>query len=118
MSQPSKVRKLAKMVMETTGGGRSLIEFLFRVHDGQVEDATMKDRLEATKLLLERGFGKAPVQIEVTGQVTHVMGKVDVSKLSNDELDMLRKTLRRAVVNELPAVVESSIEDAEIEEPS
>lgn len=114
MSQPSKVRKFAKMVLERTGGGASLLEFLVKVADGEYpEEATMRDRLEATKILLDRGLGKAPIQVDVSGQVQHVHGRVDVARLSDEDLAVLRKTLRRAVVTDvLPAASASAGEAA------
>ncbi len=104
----SPVRQLAKMVRELTGGGKALIEWLVEVQEGRVDAASMKDRLDAAKILLERGFGKAPLTIEVTGQVNHVHlgGKVDLGKLSDDDLASMRATLRKA----LPAAGEDVLD--------
>lgn len=110
MSQPSKVRRLAKLVIEQTGGGRAIVDFLMQVQSGIIEGCTIRDRIEASKVLLDRGYGKAPLTIEVTGQVTHAVTTVDVHKLTDEDLGQLRRMLRRAVVTGLPAPVT----DAEI----
>jgi hypothetical protein len=116
VSQPSKVRRLAKLVIEQTGGGVALVEFLNSVAMGLVDGASMRDRLEAAKVLLDRGYGRAPVQIEVTGQVTHAVTRVDVHRLTDEELEFMRRTLRRAVVKEaLPAPAEE-VDDAVVED--
>lgn len=113
MSQPSKVRRLAKLVIEQTGGGRAIVDFLMQVQSGIIDGCSIRDRIEASKVLLDRGYGKAPLQIEVTGQVVHAVTSVDVGKLSDDDLGNLRRMLRRAVVApELPAPVAQVIEDA------
>lgn len=117
MSQPSKVRRLAKMVIEQTGGGRAIVDFLMQVQSGLIDGCSIRDRIEASKVLLDRGYGKAPLTIEVTGQVVHAVTSVDVGKLSDDDLGNLRRMLRRAVVvPELPAPVAQVIDDAIVEE--
>lgn len=117
MSQPSKVRRLAKLVIEQTGGGRAIVDFLMQVQSGLIEGCSIRDRIEASKVLLDRGYGKAPLQIEVTGQVVHAVTSVDVGKLSDDDLGNLRRMLRRAVVvPELPAPIAQVIEDAVVDE--
>jgi hypothetical protein len=115
------VRDLAKHVRLLTGGGRALVQFLEDVRDGQVEGATVRDRLEATKLLLERGYGKAPLTVEVTGQVNHAHlhlsgGRVDLSRLTPQELLQIQATMTRAVVGR---VAEEEVEEADVvaEEP-
>lgn len=117
VSQPSKVRRLAKMVIEQTGGGRAIVDFLMQVQSGLIDGCSIRDRIEASKVLLDRGYGKAPLTIEVTGQVVHAVTSVDVGKLSDDDLGNLRRMLRRAVVvPELPAPVAQVIDDAIVEE--
>lgn len=103
---------LAKLVHDTTQGGRALLEFMMDVHNGKVAGATVRDRLDATKYLIDRGYGKAAQQVEVRGTVQHtITAKYDLSKLSNEELVQMQATLRRAAIAALPA---AEVEDAEI----
>ena len=44
-------------------------------------DVTVKDRVRAIELLLERGFGKAPALLEVYGNVTHRPSDATIEEL-------------------------------------
>lgn len=54
---------LAKRARELVGDdGTRVLEFLATVMDD--ESARLGDRIEAAKLLLERGFGRAPIEVQ------------------------------------------------------
>jgi hypothetical protein len=119
VSRKNRVRELADMVVAVTGGGAAIVDFLDKVRDGRVAGASVRDRIEAAKILLERGYGKAPLQLEVKGKIKHTLTRrVDVSRLTDEELESLRRTLRRAAVDvaELPPPPseEPPLDDAEV----
>jgi hypothetical protein len=58
---------LQRRVRELVGDdGDKLASFLFAVFTDEGEK--MGDRLEAAKILLERGWGKAPIAVDADGQ--------------------------------------------------
>ncbi len=70
--RPSGARGLARYIREHTDDGRKLADFLLRVvdcEDGKVGDCkiTMDHKLEAVRILLNRGFGRPVEQIAVDG---------------------------------------------------
>ncbi len=113
------VRYLARMVHELTGGGTALVEFMDDVFKGNVEGASVRDRLEAAKYLTERGYGKAPLTVEVSGNITHsIEAKYDLGKLSDAELAQVAGSLEKAQ-RQLPSpgqpldAVEAAVLDVE-----
>ena len=62
-------RGLASKVREVTKDGADPILFLMDVLEGKVTGTRVKDRIEASKILLDRGFGKATTVIEA--EVNH-----------------------------------------------
>lgn len=55
----------AKAIREESKDGRELWEFAFSVMRGQVEGASLRDRMDAMKWLADRGFGKVPDAVEL-----------------------------------------------------
>lgn len=55
-----KPRNLAEYVKQKTNANQDQIDFYIKVATGQIPEASVKDRLEANKMLLERGSGKTP----------------------------------------------------------
>lgn len=62
---------VARLIREKTGDGETLVEFLLAVKDNDKEvlkgEAKMQERVRATELLLERGWGKAAQPMEHSG---------------------------------------------------
>lgn len=67
--RPKKDRVVALLVSAKTKQGEELVDFLLSVMRGQIEGTTT-DKLHACKMLLDRGWGKAPESIEHTMTVT------------------------------------------------
>jgi hypothetical protein len=109
------VRYLAQMVHELTGGGRALTEFMWEMMNGEIPDASARDRLEAAKYLTERGYGKAPQTIEISGTMQHEIGAgYDLSKLSDAELAQIATSLDRVRTAALPEPEDAEAVEIEV----
>lgn len=99
-NRQSAVRELARLVREETNFGGDVVSFLIDMYQGRVPGAAARDRIEAAKVLLDRGFGKAPITVEVQGQVNHLHlgANVDLGRLSADDLNSIEATLEKAIV--------------------
>jgi hypothetical protein len=65
--RPKGSRELLTLVRESTGDGRTLVDFLVQVAEGKPvlgRKPTLADRMRATELLLDRGWGKAIQRID------------------------------------------------------
>jgi hypothetical protein len=63
-------RGLASLAREAVGDGHGLVAFFLAVLRGDAEALgerriTMRDRLQAAEWLADRGFGKAPIVVEI-----------------------------------------------------
>jgi Family of unknown function (DUF5681) len=61
---------LAKLAREAVGDGHDLIDFYLAVFNGDTKvlrtrKITLRDRMQAGEWLAERGFGKAPIVVDV-----------------------------------------------------
>ena len=77
---------LAAYIRNRTGGGEALAEALLEI----VEDVDHKDRMEAIRILLDRGFGKPTQSVDL-------QAKID----KDDDRGELRLNLDRLSVDEL-----------------
>jgi hypothetical protein len=77
---------LAARVREMTDDGTQLIEMYRDIAFGKVK-ATTRDRIEAGKILLERGFGKAHETV-LTGELPGAP-KEELAALSMEQLEAL-----------------------------
>ena len=82
--RPKGTRDLAGYVLETTGGGRELVDALVSIARGVMPDVPVQegsrprkdqqvrpaDQLKAIEMLLDRGFGRSPQQLDVAHSVT------------------------------------------------
>ena len=82
--RPKGTRDLAGYVLETTGGGRELIDALVCLARGVLPDVAVQegsrsrkdqqvrpaDQLKAIEMLLDRGFGRSPQQLDIAHSVT------------------------------------------------
>ena len=60
-------------------------------------DERAHDRLDAMKWIAEQGYGKAPAELKIDGELTY---KHDLSRLSDKDLAILEKLLVKAGVGE------------------
>jgi hypothetical protein len=83
--RPKGTRDLAGYVLETTGGGRELIDALVCLARGVLPDVAVQkgsrprkdqqvrpaDQLKAIEILLDRGFGRSPQQLDIAHSVSN-----------------------------------------------
>ena len=83
------VKGIAQLVREATDGGRLLVETLVQIATGP--DSSDRDKVSASSILLDRGFGKA---VETTLSLSVDAGQSDaLSALADAELERLAATL-------------------------
>lgn len=93
------VRGIAQLVRDATDGGRLLVETLVQIATGP--DSSDRDRVSASSILLDRGFGRA---VETTLSLQVDAGQSDaLSALADAELERLAATLAPNAVR--PVVV-------------
>ena len=82
--RPRGTRDLAGYVLETTDGGKELVDALICIARGIMPDLPMQegsrprkdqqvrpaDQLKAIEMLLDRGFGRSPQQLDIAHSVT------------------------------------------------
>ena len=82
--RPRGTRDLAGYVLETTDGGRELIDALVAIVRGTMPNVAVQkgtrlrkdqqvrpaDQLKAIEMLLDRGFGRSPQQLDIAHSVT------------------------------------------------
>ena len=97
--RPKGTRDLASYVLETTDGGKELVDALLSIARGTMPNiATQEgsrprkdqqvrpaDQLKAIELLLDRGFGRSPQQLDVA----HSVSDRPLAHLSDEVLRML-----------------------------
>lgn len=93
------VKGIAQLVREATDGGRLLVETLVAIATGP--DSSDRDKVSASSILLDRGFGRA---VETTLSLSVDAGSSDaLSQLADAELERLAQTLAPSAVR--PVVV-------------
>ena len=93
------VKGIAQLVREATDGGRLLVETLVQISTGP--DSSDRDKVSASSILLDRGFGKA-VETTLSLQVDASQSDA-LSALADAELERLAQTLAPNAVR--PVVV-------------
>ena len=82
--RPKGTRDLAGYVLETTDGGKELVDALMSIVRGVVPNVAAQegsrprkdqqvrpaDQLKAIEMLLDRGFGRSPQQLDIAHSVT------------------------------------------------
>ena len=82
--RPKGTRDLAGYVLEATGGGKELVDALICIARGVMPDVAVQkgsrprkdqqvrpaDQLKAIEMLLDRGFGRSPQQLDIAHSVT------------------------------------------------
>ncbi len=97
--RPRGTRDLAGYVLETTDGGKELVDALVSIARGVMPNVPVQegsrprknqqvrpaDQLKAIEMLLDRGFGRSPQQLDIAHSVTDR----PLEHLSDDVLRML-----------------------------
>ena len=97
--RPKGTRDLAGYVLETTDGGKELVEALVCIARGVMPNVAMPkgsrprkdqqvrpvDQLKAIEMLLDRGFGRSPQQLDVA----HNVSDRPLQHLSDETLRLL-----------------------------
>ena len=103
--RPRGTRDLAGYVLETTGGGRELIDALVSIARGVMPSVPVPegsrprkdqqvrpaDQLKAIEMLLDRGFGRSPQQLDIAHSVTDR----PLEHLSDETLRLLVENARQ-----------------------
>jgi hypothetical protein len=92
-------KSIAQLVREATDGGRLLVETLVQIATGP--DSSDRDKVSASSILLDRGFGKA-VETSLTLSVDASRSDA-LSALADAELERLAATLAPSSVR--PVVI-------------
>ena len=102
---PRGTRDLAGYVLETTDGGKELVDALVCIARGVMPDVAAQegsrprkdqqvrpaDQLKAIEMLLDRGFGRSPQQLDVA----HSVSDRPLEHLSDETLRLLVENARQ-----------------------
>ena len=97
--RPKGTRDLARYVLETTDGGKELVDALICIARGAVPNLAVQkgsrprkdqqvrpaDQLKAIEILLDRGFGRSPQQLDIA----HSVANRPLESLSDATLQLL-----------------------------
>ena len=103
--RPKGTRDLAGYVLETTDGGKELVDALVSIARGVMPDVATQedsrprkdqqvrpaDQLKAIEMLLDRGFGRSPQQLDIAHSVTDR----PLAHLSDETLRLLVENARQ-----------------------
>jgi len=103
--RPKGTRDLAGYVLETTDGGKDLVDALVSIARGVMPNVAVQegsrprkdqqvrpaDQLKAIEMLLDRGFGRAPQQLDIAHSVTDR----PLEHLSDETLRLLVENARQ-----------------------
>jgi len=103
--RPRGTRDLAGYVLETTDGGKELVDALLSIVRGVVPNVAVQegsrprkdqqvrpaDQLKAIEMLLDRGFGRSPQQLDIAHSVTDR----PLEHLSDETLRLLVENARQ-----------------------
>ena len=103
--RPRGTRDLAGYVLETTDGGKELVDALVSIARGVMPDVAVQkgsrprkdqqvrpaDQLKAIEMLLDRGFGRSPQQLDIAHSVTDR----PLAHLSDETLRLLVENARQ-----------------------
>ena len=114
--RPKGTRDLAGYVLETTDGGKELVDALICIARGAVpnlaEQVRPADQLKAIEMLLDRGFGRSPQQLDIA----HSVSGRPLEHLSDEVLMLLVENAQQleegsgVVVGEDGQVITESLE--------
>ena len=103
--RPKGTRDLAGYVLETTDGGKELVDALVSIARGIMPNVAVQedsrprkdqqvrpaDQLKAIEMLLDRGFGRSPQQLDIAHSVTNR----PLEHLSDETLRLLVENARQ-----------------------
>ncbi|MQF67259.1 hypothetical protein FIM07_02315 [SAR202 cluster bacterium AD-802-F09_MRT_200m] len=103
--RPKGTRDLAGYVLETTDGGKELVDALVSIARGTMPNVAVQegsrprkdqqvrpaDQLKAIEMLLDRGFGRSPQQLDVA----HSVSDRPLEHLSDEVLHLLVENARQ-----------------------
>ena len=103
--RPKGTRDLAGYVLEATGGGKELVDALICIARGAVPNLAVQkgsrprkdqqvrpaDQLKAIEMLLDRGFGRSPQQLDIA----HNVSSRPLEHLSDEMLQLLVESARQ-----------------------
>ena len=103
--RPKGTRDLAGYVLETTDGGKELVDALVSIARGVMPNVPVQadsrprkdqqvrpaDQLKAIEMLLDRGFGRSPQQLDVA----HNVSSRPLEHLSDETLRLLVENARQ-----------------------
>ena len=103
--RPKGTRDLAGYVLETTDGGKELVDALICIARGVMPNVAAQessrprkdqqvrsaDRLKAIEMLLDRGFGRSPQQLDIA----HSVSDRPLESLSDATLQLLVENARQ-----------------------
>ena len=103
--RPKGTRDLAAYVLETTDGGKELVDALVSIARGIMPNVAVQegsrprkdqqvrpaDQLKAIEMLLDRGFGRSPQQLDVA----HSVSDRPLEHLSDETLRLLVESARQ-----------------------
>ena len=103
--RPKGTRDLAGYVLETTDGGRELVDALLSIARGTMPNVAVQngsrprkdqqvrpaDQLKAIEMLLDRGFGRSPQQLDIA----HSVSDRSLAHLSDETLQLLVENARQ-----------------------
>ncbi len=103
--RPKGTRDLAGYVLETTDGGKELVDALVSIARGIMPNVAVQegsrprkdqqvrpaDQLKAIEMLLDRGFGRSPQQLDIA----HNVSSRPLEHLSDDTLRLLVENARQ-----------------------
>ena len=103
--RPRGTRDLAGYVLETTDGGKELVDALVSIARGVMPDVPVQegsrlrkdqqvrpaDQLKAIEMLLDRGFGRSPQQLDIA----HNVSSRPFANLSDETLMLLVENARQ-----------------------
>ena len=103
--RPKGTRDLAGYVLETTDGGKELVDALVSIAKGVMPNVAVQegsrtrkdqqvrpaDQLKAIEMLLDRGFGRSPQQLDIAHSVTDR----PLEHLSDETLRLLVENARQ-----------------------
>ena len=103
--RPRGTRDLAGYVLETTDGGKELVDALVSIARGVMPNVPVQegsrprkdqqvrpaDQLKAIEMLLDRGFGRSPQQLDVA----HSVSNRPLEHLSDETLRLLVENARQ-----------------------
>ena len=103
--RPKGTRDLAGYVLETTDGGKELVDALVSIARGVMPNVAVQegsrprknqqvrpaDQLKAIEMLLDRGFGRSPQQLDIA----HSVSDRPLAHLSDEVLHLLVENARQ-----------------------